>query len=437
MSVNVFDSAFQLMRQQNELSTGLGSAPITGNDMYDRLYQANPYRNLTYKQSFWQRIASMLGFRTDADRWLEDAQVNSNEYDAQVASIMQQNAYNDPTAMAQRERSAGMNPDLLGIGDVAESASPQEDVNGMSPNVGDEFTSFGESLASVISRSVAMYKDFKSIAELDNIIESQDFDNAQKMIVSVDGYLNSRFQEGDFNNRSSFDRKIGSLKSELESELLGDYEGSSAYRLGIDKKRWKRWTEQAGQQLDSLLTDTSAWKRYAEAGGARAEGTAAKLNPLYSKTDEFDDTMMGLVPILSDNYRQLLVDKSKNDAYQEALRTGALENEGMKQDLEGTELAFKQDNDFAIKKASADIAKYDNEWYQHSLNQTIANMQKQMLDVLQQKAKTSRFARLMLMNWTMNNMVNIGVNASANASVGLNFGLGANIARTASTILKP
>lgn len=420
----------------NILNSGTTS-PSGFGSQYDRLFANNPYRNLTYRKSLWQNFLSSLGFRTDADRWIEDSQVNAAEYDAGIYSMMYQNEYNDPSSQAARMRAAGLNPDLLGVGDVAQAATPAEDPNGMSPNVGDEFRQFGESFMGVLTRSIALYKDFKGIAELENIIEAGDIENAKNRVASIESFIQSRFQESDFVNRSSYLRKSSMIKGELENELLGDYEGSTAYRFGINKKDWKRWTESAGQYLDSLMGDKIAFSSFADAASSRASATEGSLNPLYTKTDEMDDTMHGLGQIVSSNYITLMEDKSKNDAYQEALRTGALQNQGITQDIEGQYLDTMHEQDAGVKQANSELAKFDNEWYTHRWQKTMADMKMQMLNFLREKSKHSRFANLMLMNWTLDNIVGLGINANASASVGLNLGLGANIANTFSTILKP
>ena len=418
--------------------TGLGDAPVTGNTMYDQLYAANPYRGLTYNKSWWQSLLESMGFRTSYDTWREQAQVNANEYDARIAELMQQNEFNDPSAQAARERLAGINPDLLGIGDVAEAASQAPDPNGMQPNPADDFQQFGETFMGVLGKTLTLYRDFKGLSELDNLIEAGDLDNVKRMYESIDSFVQSRFQEGDFNNRSSYLKAVSRIKGELEDELMtDDYASSSAFRIGIDRKNWRRWSSLAGDYLDGLMGDKSGFSAFTGAGNARASATESKLNPLYTKSDDVDDTMTGISVIISDNYSQILQDKSKNDAYAEALRTGALENQGIQQDIENQYLDQMNEGNAGVKQARSELAKYDAEWYAAQLKARTDSMQEQILDFLRNKARTSRFASLMLMNWSLNNMVNMGINANASASVGLNFGLGANIANTVSTIFKP
>lgn len=434
---NLAQSAMDAYGAGSYNGTGLGPAPSTGDSMYDSLYQANPYRNLTYNKSWWQNLLESMGFRTGYDTWREQAEVNSREYDARIAELMQQNQFNDPTAQAQRERAAGINPDLLGIGDVAEAASQAPDPNGMQVNPSDDFSQFGDTFMSVLGKTITLYKDFKGLSELDNLIEAGDLENVKRMYDSIDAFIENKFHESDFVSRSAYDKAIGRVKSELEADLAGDYESSNAYRNGIRKSDWSRWTQNAGERLDSLMGDTKAFEAFAKAGNARISATQSFMNPNYLKTDEQYDAMIGITPIISAKYTEFLEAKAKYDAYQEQLREGALANQGMEQDIRSDELAYLQDNNSGVKKAQSELAKYDSEWYQHQLNKTISSMKKECLDYLKSISRHNRFANLMLLNWTMDDMVKMGINANASASVGLNLGLGANIANTVSTILKP
>lgn len=115
----------------------VGTAP-TGYGQYDQLFANNPYRNLTYKKSAWQDFASWMGFRTKADDFVEQARINAQEYDASIFSMMQQNQYNSPEQQALRERAAGLNPDILGLGDSVAAAQPADDPNGMNVSPTDD-----------------------------------------------------------------------------------------------------------------------------------------------------------------------------------------------------------------------------------------------------------------------------------------------------------
>lgn len=80
--------------------------------IYQNLLQSNPYRGLTYTKSPWQNFLSKIGFRTQADAWQENMQVQANEYDAALLEKIQEEQYNDPSSQVARMKQAGLNPDI-------------------------------------------------------------------------------------------------------------------------------------------------------------------------------------------------------------------------------------------------------------------------------------------------------------------------------------
>ena len=190
---NISQGVIDTMRDGMYNGTGLPDAPETGDPFYDDLYQANPYRNLTYHKSAWQSLLEGLGFRTSYDTWREQAEVNSAEYDARIMEMMKANEYNSPTAEAARMRQAGLNPDLLGTADVEPAAEQAPDPNGMEPNVADDFNAFGETLSTIFSRALVVCKDFKALDQMNAVIDAQNIDNARNMISTIDGIIEGAF----------------------------------------------------------------------------------------------------------------------------------------------------------------------------------------------------------------------------------------------------
>lgn len=92
---------------------------------YQQLIDANPYRNVDYTMSPWQKLLSKLGFRTGADAWKENMTVQANEYDASILQKAYNENYESPTSQVQRMRAAGLNPDIDGGSSISSGeASP-------------------------------------------------------------------------------------------------------------------------------------------------------------------------------------------------------------------------------------------------------------------------------------------------------------------------
>lgn len=242
-------------------------APVkSGNQMYDALFNANPYNNLTYNRSGWQDFLSSLGFRTDFDRWKEEQQVNKNEYDAQVASIMQQNKFNSPEEMASRMRDAGLNPDLLGTNGVAESASPVQDVNGMSPNSADDFEKvqqFGGAILNLCQVGFGLAKDLMTFKQMSNALNDQDFDLAKKFMTFANDYVIQNAPPEPFNNEKSFreytDKMINNLvnigydftRTRRQRKLWAEVVNPKFYNSETFKNITSNWLK-SGQNMQEI-----------------------------------------------------------------------------------------------------------------------------------------------------------------------------------------
>lgn len=96
---------------------------------YQSLANANPYSNVTYRQSWIQKLLENLGFRTNKDAYLESMALQAKEYDSQILQKEFNEKYDSPIEQVQRERAAGLNPDLTGNVSAGESQSPVDDGN--------------------------------------------------------------------------------------------------------------------------------------------------------------------------------------------------------------------------------------------------------------------------------------------------------------------
>lgn len=397
------------------LDTGLGDAPSGYGSEYDRLFRANPYRNLNYKKSFWQQFASALGFRTDADRWLEDAQVNSAEYDAGIYSMMQQNSYNSPEAQARRMQMAGQNPDLLGTGDVLGAASPAEDPNGMSQNVGDEFSDFGNTIASVFSRAMAVFKDFKSIEQMNTIIDGQNISNAKNMVSAIDEFILGQFTAEDMTDYGTFKNRAMDLVTQNNS-LVGD-KLSTAKELGFSKRQIPQFNKLMHDRLLSMTTDENVYNQFKNRVEAMAGSKESESNPFAFSTKGFSspDTESAvdiMVKGLSRAHKKALEFTAKRDASLSAVQS--------------QEAQTLEDMNAGSASAKAQISEYNSKKAVAQWNSECARIKKDMIQQLERSALAGDWlSKAMLFSWSLDDIARMNVNASASlgANFGLNFGL--------------
>lgn len=264
----------------------VGSAP-TGYGQYDQLFANNPYRNLEYKQSWIQQLLSKLGFRTGYDKFREDAQINAQEYDADVFALMQQNQYDSPEAQAQRMRDAGINPDLQGLGDVAGSAEMRNDANGMESTSVVEPLQIVQSVSSGVLNIIPQVMSFATGLQslkgmrLENDAKELQFgtsalDAVNKFFVEgiTDDMYKSAFESGDWTNILDAAKKDSSYLSET---------------LFSSPSARKKWQLAYGMHQNSLLAMMQKYKTYDDFESHRADILKRRSSPFFS---DDDDTQM-------------------------------------------------------------------------------------------------------------------------------------------------
>lgn len=119
-------------------------------DIWAQKVAANPSLGIQYKQSWWQRAASSMGFRTGYDKFLEQQQSASKQYIADLLDQYYQQEFNKPASQVDQMRAAGMNPDLLGTADVQSAPKAATDNDGMDPSAFDGGTA-GETVNVIAS----------------------------------------------------------------------------------------------------------------------------------------------------------------------------------------------------------------------------------------------------------------------------------------------
>lgn len=330
----------------------VGTGPTGLPSQYQDLIDANPYRGLNYNRTGFQQFLSNLGFRTKYDDFREQAQINAQEYDAGILSMMQQNQYNSPSAEASRMREAGLNPDLQGIGDVAESAQPTEDPNGMpAQDSGDMFgkavsaiTTFAGGFSEIIAGAMAMYKNFQDInttrLENDSLVAGIAEDDVFKSIPAI-GFTS--------------DEEFANWQNQESSKV----NSPDFFKLrNIPKQLQSRYREVYSRALKDLPTDIARYKNNVERAKLRKEYSMIKGSQWYDT--ESDDALGAILePLigLSDRVTQLeaqLAEKvAQNQNTEQNVVEGELQNRGIEADIRGSELDFLQRMDYGTLSASS------------------------------------------------------------------------------------
>lgn len=160
-------------------SNNSGSPSVSSR--YQGLIDANPYRNITYQKSGWQNFLSALGFRTQADAWKENMDIQAREYDAAILQKEYDEQYNNPLSQVERMRTAGLNPDIDGGQSIdSGSAAPLgEDPSTPMQTTGDEgvLMQVANGVMSAFTTAMGIVSSFQGVAtkHLQNLLSVEDF----------------------------------------------------------------------------------------------------------------------------------------------------------------------------------------------------------------------------------------------------------------------
>lgn len=357
-------------------------APSGYGQMYDQLFANNPYRKQTYQSSFWDRVKGALGFKTGYDKWLQDTSTQIAEYDAGVYSQMQQNQYNSPANQAQMMSDAGLNPDLLGVGDVASAAQPAEDPNGMSPAEGDEVGKvaglvggFATSMINAFGTAMQIYKNMAEVKQIQNAITGIVADNADKILNVVDKVI------------------VGSVPlSVLESG-----KGVDSYVNNVDMSQYGftgQALETANQafkdRFDSIKNNAELRKEIYARYNAMSETYkvgAAGFLPSSEQPVSPDELFNLQTDSMARAARRILELAQTNEQFKEQVLTPQTQaNEFMAGEITQDELSVLRDSDYGAASASNKVTGIESDTFMKQAQRIINEERANMYSILKVKA---------------------------------------------------
>lgn len=265
------------------------------NPMYDAYYKANPYVNQTYNKTWVDKAFGGI-FRTGYDKWLNEMQLNAAQYNAGVVDLQQSNLYNSEVAKAQRMRDAGENPDLLGTGDVSESARMQPDVQDAQipeaegSQVLEIVSNVGMSLVDLIPKTLSFMSNLSSLKgiRMDNDLKELQFgNNAVDMATKffTEGITKQDYEDafasGDFTNLLDASQKDSDY---LTNTFLSSKKARKAFKFAYS------------QHARSLIAEMSKYKTYAEYEDARKKNLTQRSSQFFSDNDDdMQDLIRGIL----------------------------------------------------------------------------------------------------------------------------------------------
>lgn len=243
------------------------TAPEVNSPRIQQLLDYNPYRQYSYKESFWQSMMSALGFRTNADKMREQMALQAQEYDASVIQKMQDEAYESPSAEVARLRAAGLNPDLQGIGDVQGAQPLAQDNNPALVPEGSDIDSMSGLLnvfMGIGTTATALLKDSAAIKSMRIANETNQYEQVNSLFdTALNAVLNY--------TPSNFDKSIigrSHIPNMIRQNMLGT----------MPKNQFRKFMNIVDSIYDKLPSDEAAYKQWrsiaeSQVAGARARGT--------------------------------------------------------------------------------------------------------------------------------------------------------------------
>lgn len=399
---------------KSDASEVVSSAPSGYGDDYDQLFANNPYRNLQYNESTWQKLLSLVGLRTGKDAFYENAAIQAKEYDASVFSQIFQNQYNSELAKQLRMRQAGLNPDLQGIGDASEAVSPADDPNGMPDSTADDaaqisslVTGFASSIISAFGTATQIYKNIAEVKQISETINGLAVSNASTMVDFIDKVI------------------VGSVPL----SALEDGKGIESYVSNIDFSKY-------GFRGAGLAAANAAFSDRFDS----IKNNADIRNSVYSRFNALNNTYKlgaegflpeSQLPVSPDDYfnletavmaraaRRILNLKQANQEFSEGTLTPQEQaNRQIVQDIEQSKLAVLQDGDFGGAVASNMLTGTESDTLFKQAQRIINEERANMYSILKVRADSGdSFATALLHAMALQDMMQFDFNADVDLSL--------------------
>lgn len=279
------------------------------NSDYKRLAESNPYASPLYRKSWIQKVLESLGFRTNYDSYMESMNLQAREYENSLLQKQYNEQYNSPLAQAEREKAAGLNPDLTGNISSGESSPMVDDGN---PPVAPEVDDFNLALNFAGACVQGLQGAFAMAGQVMNL-KGQVLDNRSKAISQIS-------QE----DNMMMDAMLNILPEDSE-EPLNYNQLYDSFRKTYGKRIKKKYfTDFVSRAFNFQKGLSFSEKKFSKRNLRASERKSFFRNTSGSDYSEVDAVMTSVSKVLSDlalelntkNMRKDII-KNNNDTYYE------------------------------------------------------------------------------------------------------------------------
>lgn len=310
-------------------SVSQGSQQPVNTGMYSKV--VNPYRaqleNNSYQQSFWDRFGNWLGFNTKEDSYRLELERLANEFDADLQLQDITNEYNSEESQANRQREAGINPDLNGVDSAAATSDKPKGADSSnlsnieSMTTGQEIVPLVQTFSSVlttalgdVSGMIGMFQDTTSrhLANQSQMLHSMEYAYDFGGKVMEKGFSTGAFdaaaKEANLANAVLKDGKWVDKATGLEllpeERAVGSYD-AFLNRFGfknnrLSKKLWNSYRSGAMDFLNGEIGRRKQFQNHNELVEAQVE---TKTNEAKGfEVDNLNPVFQPLAPFIKDNF---------------------------------------------------------------------------------------------------------------------------------------
>lgn len=234
-------------------NTMASSTPSSGTD-----YAAvqNPYTNSYLKENAWDRFVSSLGFTSAYDKAEAVRKANYDAWESEHSEQMREDMYNSASEVAQREREAGLNPNLSGsaIGEGTDpSSAPTAEKSPMSESA-NMITDFGEMMRNVVGTGLQMANGITSV--IGNVISNDNMNYAN--VANMFGMAEDTISK----LTSTFNFSSDDLSPEEKANEILEASGVARVSKSLmSKRQYKKYSQVLSRMVSSnygkgLLADS-------------------------------------------------------------------------------------------------------------------------------------------------------------------------------------
>lgn len=380
---------------------------------YQDLASSNPYANVTYRKSWIQKVLESLGFRTNYDTYMESMNLQAKEYENALLQKQYNEQYDSPAAQAEREKAAGLNPDLAGNISSGSSSPMVDDGNPPVVPEADDFNlalNFAGSCIQGLQGAFAMAGQFMNL-------KGQSLDNRSKALSQIS-------QE----DNMMMDAMLNILPADSDEPLNYDQLYDSfrkTYGKRIKKRYFSDFVSRAFNFQNGLSFGEKKYSKANLRSNQRKEFYLTTSGKAYSEENE---VMRTVSSALSDLATDLLthrtsadIMKANNDLnYEQSVRPEEMANTlAYEKTINPSKLAQNEmalsDIDVSekrLEKESMDYQKKLRSSYEKLLNK---------LDKMEAKGNWfAPYAKFFISAYLLGNIPTLSVSRSSKSGIGLN-----------------